>query len=196
MKIVDVEKWLETDEGKEWLEGKKQPLIDKRNQLLDEISSLKNRLTDESEKSNAQNAKIKGYLENLKNKHCFDCFNDYDTFKSVLIDDKELKQFVLEKITKLAEVDGGLIADIDDNGNFKYATSQGKEFKDYYKEWLSTESAKSFIYNPSTGGGARGNYSKSVDNIYSKEALKKMSPEQIAENLNNPAFRNSLNSNT
>lgn len=190
MKIEDVEKWVETDEGKKWLDEKKKPLIEKRDQLLDEVAVYKKRLTDVTEKGNALEGKLTGYLENLKKAHCENIFNDVQTFKNKVIDDKELRTFVLSKIEKTAEADGGLIADIDDNGQFKLATADGKEFADYYREWTQTEGAKSFLLNLSCGGGARGSLGLSYNNTVND--VKRMTPEQVAAKLDDPSFRNSF----
>lgn len=190
MKIEEVEKWLETDEGKNWLEEKKRPLLKKNNDLLEEIALTKKRLTDETEKGNALEGKINGYLIKLKKELCLSCFDDYNTFKNRLIPDNELREFVLNKIEKTADADGGLIPDIDDNGEFHYQTADGKSFQDYYSEWLTTESAKSYIQNLSCGGGAKG--SGDLSGSFTRANIRKMTPEEVAKNLDNPTFRNSF----
>lgn len=190
MKIEEVEKWLETDEGKQWLEEKKRPLLKKNSDLLEEIALNKKRLTDETTKGNALEGKLNSYLAKLKKEMCLNCFDDYDRFKNRLISDKELREFVLSKIEKIADADGGLVADIDDNGEFHYQTADGKSFQDYYSEWLTTESAKSYIQNLSCGGGARGS-GGSFDN-FTKASIKKMTPEEVAKNLDNPTFRSNF----
>lgn len=193
MKIEDLEKWIETEEGENWLNEKKKPLIEKKEQLLSEIAIYKKRLTEATEQGNALDGKVKNYLENLKKAYCQNCFDDVNTFNVKVFDDKELRAFILNKIETMAEADGGLIPDIDDNGQFKFATADGKDFKEYYKEWTGTEGAKSFIQNLCTGGGARGCEPSNSINMYSKETIKRMTPEQVAENLDNPTFRNSIN---
>ena len=190
MKIEEVEKWLETDEGKQWLEEKKSPLLKKNSELLEELALNKKRLTDETAKGNALEGKLKNYFVKLSNELVFNCFDDYNKFKNVLIADKELREFVKSKIEKLAEAEGGLIPDIDDNGEFSYQTAEGKTFQDYYSEWLTTESAKSYISNPCCGGGARGS-SNFIGN-YTKADIKKMTPQQVAEKLNDTTFRNNF----
>lgn len=193
MKIEELEKWIETDEGKKWLEEKKKPLIEKRDQLLDELVVYKKRLTDETEKGNALEGKITGYLVNLKNAHCKNIFDDVQTFKTKVLDDKDLRQFVLNKIEKIAEADGGLNPIIDDNGAFKLATADGKEFADYYKEWITTEGAKAFLANLNSGGGALGSPTGNVLNYrITKSELKHMTPQQVAEKLDDPTFRNNF----
>ena len=141
MKIEELEEWVKTEEGQKWLDEKKRPLMEKRDQLLDELQNLKNRLAGETEKGNALDGKINGYLAKLKKDFVKGCFDDYGKFKNTLLPDPELREFVASKIAKLAEADGGLIADIDDGGEFTYKTADGKSFEDYYSEWLGTESA-------------------------------------------------------
>ena len=195
MKREEVEAWLETEEGKKWLEEKKEPLIKKNEQLLEEVTGIKKRLADATEKGNALEGTINNYLERLKKEFCSNCFDDYSTFKDFLIPNKELREFVLSKIEKLAEADGGLIPSINDTGEFQYSTADGKNFKEYYSEWLKTESAKSFISNPSTGGGAKGSLPTNFDSSFTQNSVKNMSPEEVAKNLDNPTFRNSLTKN-
>lgn len=194
MKIEELEEWVKTDDGKKWLDEKKRPLVEKRDQLLDELQNLKNRLAGETEKSGALDGKINGYLEKLKKEFVKGCFDDWGKFKNTLVPDEELREFVAAKIGKIADADGGLIADIDDDGQFTYKTADGKSFEDYYSEWLGTEGAKSYIANPSTGGGARGSGFGNSCGDYSLNAVKRMTPEEVAKNLDNPAFRASLKS--
>ena len=194
MKLDELEKWLETEEGKKWLEGKKEPLLKKNTQLLDEIAGYKKRLTDATEQGNALNGKLNGYLEKLKRELCLNCLDDFNTFKSRILPDPELREFVINRIEKMADADGGLKPDINDNGDFVYQTADGKNFKDYYGEWLETESAKSYIENQSCGGGAKGSDPLTPDSSFTRNAIKKMSPEEVAANLDKPAFRSALNS--
>lgn len=191
MKKEDVEKWLETDEGKEWLDEKKKPLLDKRNQLLDEIASLKNRLAGESEKGNALDTKLNNYLANLTKSHCTRIFEGANKNHDALLKGNNVREFVKRQIEKNAEADGGLIPDIDDSGEFKFATASGKSFEDYFTEWAGTEEAKAFIAVNCTGGGARGSSFGGGGNL---QTVKKMTPEEIARNLDSPTFRNSLQS--
>lgn len=187
MKVNDVDEWVKTQEGKQWLELQKQPLIDKRSELLEEINSLKSRLTADSEKGNALEAKLNGYLEKLRQKTCYGAFDDLQTFNDVLLPSKELREFVLNKIVKTAEADGGLIAKINDSGEFSYATSDGKTFADYYKDWLKTDEAKDFIKVASTGGGARGDNQGMLPND-----IEKLTVQQIASGLSDKSFRENL----
>ncbi len=187
MKVSDIEEWIKTEEGKQWLELQKQPLIDKKNELLSEISSLKSRLAADGEKGNALEAKLNGYLEQLRKKTCYSAFDDYHTFNNVLLPSKDLREFVLNKIIRTAEADGGLIANINDSGEFSYATSDGKTFADYYKDWLATDEAKSFIRVDCTGGGASGGYQSVLPN-----ELEKLTVQQIASGLSDMAFRDNL----
>lgn len=192
MNLEDVEKWSATDEGRTWLEAKKMPLVEKRNELLKEVTELKERLADASERSNATDAKLKGYLENLKARYCLSLMDDVDNYKTKVLDDKDIREFVKNKIEKQAELVGGFIADIDNEGNFTLATSEGKTFAEYYKEWTETDGAKAFLQCLNSGGGALGSgFGRGLES-YSTDTIKKMSPAEIAEKLDNPQFRNTL----
>lgn len=186
----ELNKWILTDEGKEWLEGLKKPLADKRDELLGEIAGLKKRLADAASASNASAGKIQAYINRLKAEHCNRVFSDYEKYKSRLIEDPELREFVLGKIERMAG--GGLVPDIDDGGNFTFADASGKSFEDYYSEWLATDGAKSYIANSCTGGGARGN-SGNFGGV-TLNAIERMTPLEVARNLDSPAFRQSLQS--
>lgn len=182
----DVEKWIETEQGKAWLEEKKRPLNEKKEQLLEEVAIYKKRLTDATEKGNALEGKINGYLANLSKAHVAAIMAGEGSINKIL-PDNELKEFVRSKIEKIADADGGLIPDIDDEGHFKLATNSGKSFADYYNEWTATEGAKSFIANACCGGGARG--SNFGGGGMTLQTVKNMTPEQVAARFDDPTFR-------
>ena len=187
MKKEEVEKWIaETEEGKEWIEGKKQPLLDKRNELLEEVAIYKKRLTDATDKSNALEEKLNGYLANLTSAHCIAVMEGHGTTGEKVLNDKDLKSFVRNKIERLAEVDGGFKPVINSNGEFIYSTDAGKNFADYFAEWAKSEGAKPFIQNPCSGGGAGGSLSYSFENPTDK--IKHMTAEQVAKELDTPEF--------
>ena len=199
MKIEEVEEWAKTEAGAKWLEEKKRPLTEKRDQLLNELADMKKRLADATEQGNALDGKLKGYLENLTNAHVLNILDGKVVKKDGkgnlpdVLPDAELREFVRGKIEKLAELDGGLIAGIDDSGAFTLATKDGKGFADYYEEWTGTDAAKSFLANHCTGGGARGYLRGELSGI-TANAVKSMSPVEVASKLNDPAFRNGLQS--
>lgn len=192
IKVDELEKWLETDEGKQWLEEKKKPLVEKRDQLLNELADTKKRLADAGEKSDAQSAKIKEYFANLTKSHCARVLDGGNAKKEKVMPDEELREFVKSKIEKMAEADGGFIPDIDDSGNFRLATADGKSFEDYFNEWAGTEKAKSFLQCQVCGGGAKGSDFGASVGGFDRNAVKNMTPQEVAERLDNPSFRNSF----
>lgn len=195
MDAEEVEKWIETEEGKKWIAQKTSGLVAKRDELLNEVAKLKKRLGDAEARGNAFGLKMGGYLARMKADYVSSCFDDYDKFGNRLLANAELREFVLGKIERLAEDDGGLIADIDESdGGFSYKTADGKDFAAYYAEWLGTESAKAFISNPSTGGGAMGSDGGGGAAL-TRNRIESMSPQEVADNLGKPEFRRALNQN-
>jgi predicted nucleic acid-binding Zn-ribbon protein len=58
MDLKELDSWLSTDEGAAWLESQKQPLINKRDELLKEISDQRSAVSN-------SNAKISEYEKSL-----------------------------------------------------------------------------------------------------------------------------------
>jgi hypothetical protein len=84
MDLKELNSWVETDEGKQWLEGQKKPLLDKRDELLEKVKAgnasieqLTQRvasLESDLSKSQAVNNSVlleKPLMEKLQNKGVF-----------------------------------------------------------------------------------------------------------------------------
>ena len=191
IEITEIEEWLKTEEGKKWLELQKKPLLEKRDELLQEVAGLKSRLAADSEKGNALEAKLNSCLDNLRKNLCYGAFDDELQYNAKVISDNDLRDFVLSKIEKLAEADGGLVADVNDDGEFTYAAANGKGFADYYREWTQTEGANSFLQKKREiphGTPPPDASSNPVRNF------KEMSAQEIASGLKSKDFRNELQS--
>ena len=183
MNVEELEKWVLSGEGLQWLENKKSGLVKKNTELLAELKKSNAELTTATDKSNAL-AEQMGTLE-----------------KTFLADFKErffegsgifpiLKNAVWEKIINNAKENGDEFKVVCDNGKFNFSCDSGTELKEYLVSFQETTEGKESTMARCSGGGATGSnsYSNGV-----QTDLNKMSVEQIANNLNNPEFRNSLN---
>lgn len=171
MERQEVENWLKTEEGFNWLEEKKSGLKNKNVELLAEIKKLNERLNGATENSNAISEKFNNLEMILKNDYIQNIFKNGLVFP-------ECNNFVLSEIEKLAECEGGFTS-VNDNGNFSMITKSGKTFSDYFESWKGTEVAKRFLKNPSVGGGATGSGSVHYSTDFSK-----LSAEEVSNSLN------------
>jgi len=160
MDVKELESWLATDEGAAWLESQKTPLLNKRDELLKEISDQRSAVSN-------GNAKITEYEKSLSEERAI-------VEKYVV--DKEL-QALLQK----AAVYEGLIPEvikslknaysisIKANGNDRTASGKMKDKDGNEKEldlpaivqnWKEKPENKALQACLSNGGGASGSISK------------------------------------
>lgn len=66
MDINELDKWLETDEGAEWLEAKKAPLAKKKDELLEQVKTLRADLTEVQSSASGANSALQQEREALR----------------------------------------------------------------------------------------------------------------------------------
>jgi len=160
MDVKELESWLVTDEGAAWLENQKKPLLDKRNELLSEIS-------DQRSAVNNSNAKITEYEKSLSEEKA--------VVEKFVVDNE------LQSLLKRAFVFEGLIPDVIKNlknaygitikasggertaiGKIKDTDGNEKEIclADIVENWKQKPENLAMQANNNTGGGATGSHCK------------------------------------
>ena len=156
MDLNELNTWLATDEGAAWLENHKQPLLNKRDELLSQIKDSNAKLTESDQRSAA-------YEKSLSEE------------KAVV--EKYVVDSELHSLLKSAFVFEGLIPDvikslknayginIKANGNDRTASGKIKDIDGNEKEvdlaaivydWKQKPENKTMQASNSTGGGATG----------------------------------------
>jgi hypothetical protein len=159
MDIGELTLWLETDEGKQWGEQYKAPLLSKRDELL---SALKN--------SNAKLAET-----DLRSAAAEKSLSEERAILSAVLIDKELAS-LLKNANVFGDVIPGTIAALKETygirvradgpnriacGMVQGADGEGKEtsLMDIVSMWTKTPEAKKVILETNQGGGAPGSSS-------------------------------------
>ena len=173
----------ETDEAlRDFVEEKKQGLINKNNELLEKLKKSTTDTTDLTEKNNALTEKMALYENEITNNLIKRSFNSLEGV--TLMDDTD--GIVKDYIYKQAE--GFTLKS--DNGEIVLADKDGKSFQEHFEDFTKTNVAKNFIKNGAVGGGAKGG--TNIPTGISENTFK-TSPELLAKKLNNPEFRNQVN---
>lgn len=187
MNKIELETWVLTDDGKEWLDEKKSGLLSKNTELLKEISDSNAKLKSLTDESNALTGKNKSYENYIKGKLINSTFTK-DTSIQLIAGTNNVVTSILNE---QAKANGGFSLLINDKNEIKLTDGKGKDFQQYFDEFAKTDTGKSYIKNPSSGGGARGGFN---DGCMTRSALESMTPEMVARNLDKPDFQNSLKS--
>ena len=160
MDVKELETWMVTDEGAAWLESQKQPLINKRDELLKEIS-------DQRSAVNNSNAKITEYEKDLSQERAV---------VEKFVVDKELqallqKAFVFEGLIPevIKSLKNAYSITVKASGDDRTASGKIKDNDGNEKEidlativenWKQQPQNKTMQACQNNGGGATGSYSK------------------------------------
>ena len=160
MDLNEMNLWIATDEGAAWLESQKQPLINKRDELLKEIS-------DQRSAVNNGNAKITEFEKSL---------SEEKAVVENFVVDKELqsllqKAFVFEGLIPevVKSLKNAYSITVKASGNDRTASGKIKDNDGNEKEvdlpaivenWKQKPENKALQACNSNGGGATGSYSK------------------------------------
>jgi hypothetical protein len=156
MDSKELEKWLETDEGRNWIEAQKKPLLDNRDSILGELkaangklSALGQRLSETENTLQSERAVTSKYLIDndlialLRKANVFEVAipHTLETLKaayslSVKADGDNRKAIGVLKDEKGNDIEAGL--------------------SDVLADWVAKPLSKCFIQNRNAGGGALG----------------------------------------
>jgi hypothetical protein len=201
MNLKELEKWLETDEGRNWIEAQKKPLLENRDSILSELkkasgeySELEQRFKEIENTLMAEKAVTSKYLIDneltrlLKQANVFEDIipRTIDTIKTAY------------GLTVKADGDNRTVIGLlkDKNGKDAEAT-----LETVVKAWTQDPYSKYFIRNINSGGGAgmdgsiSGRYgaiSRSLNDIPGP-ALAKMSDQEFSNLRNNQLQTNGEN---
>jgi len=160
MDLNEMNLWIATDEGAAWLESQKQPLLNKRDELLKEISDQRSAVSN-------SNAKITEYEKSLSEERA--------VIEKFVVDNE------LQALLQKAAVFDGLIPDVikslknaygitvNASGNDRKAMGKIKDTDGNEKEvdlpgivenWKMKPENKALQACLSNGGGATGSFSK------------------------------------
>jgi len=191
MDLNELNSWLETDEGKQWGEQFKAPLLKNRDLLLSELKTANGRLS-EAEQRNAQTE------------------NDLSSEKAVV--SKLLIDHELHRLLNNAHVFLTLIPDVANSLRNAYGitvkasgndrTAMGKlrdkegseteaALEAIVKAWAALPESKSIIRNVNSGGGATGG--GFISSAYAPQSLSKLSGPALAS-MSDTEFRDRRNS--
>jgi len=189
MDVNELNKWLETEEGKQWSDSLKSGLVNKRDELLQALKDANGKLAEMDQRSTAAEALIKeeqaalaavlvdqGLAQLLKDAHVFDV--------AVPSSIATLKETYGIKV----RADGlnrsavGIIKG-DDGKEIE------KPLADIVSSWSKTQEAKQVIQNTNSGGGGHGGM---VSIPQSNTGLKNLSGPALAS-LSDAEFTNMRN---
>ena len=157
MDTLELEKWLEGNEGQQWAENYKGPLIAKRDELLLEVKDAKGKFSELEQRFNSTESELKAE-------------RDYISRQLV---DKELS-YQLEKAGCFSFAIPQVIQRLKDsytitvaaNGQDREATGiitndkgevQTATLADILEHWTKLDEGKQCLMNRNSGGGATGN---------------------------------------
>jgi len=163
MDIKELEKWLETDEGKQWGEQYKAPLLSKRNELLAALKEANGKLAEQDLRSAAAAAE--------------ELIQERAALSSVLVD-REIAS-LLKNANVFETVIPGTVAAIketygiqvkaDGPNRIAHGMIQGEDgavkessIADIVSAWCKTPEAQKVILNTNNGGGAPGSSNRVV----------------------------------
>jgi hypothetical protein len=159
MDLNELNSWLLTDEGAAWLESQKQPLINKRDELLSTIRNTNGKLVELDQRSAAAEKSL----------------SEERAILSTVLVDKELAS-LLKSANVFETVIPGTVAELKERyairvkadglnriacGMVQGADGEGKEtsLADIVSTWSKTPEAKKVILETNQGGGAPGSNS-------------------------------------
>jgi hypothetical protein len=177
MDINELNKWLETPEGKKWGDEFKAPLLNKRDELLAALKEANGKLAELEQRSTAAAEELSQEREAL----------------STLAVDKELARMLKESHC-METVIPAVIAELKDSygitvkadGPNRQAigktkgedgTEREKSLAEVISAWKATPAAKQVTLNYSTGGGATG----SKGGMVTTHTLDKLSGPALAK---------------
>jgi len=176
MDTKELEQWIETDDGRAWIERKKSGLLNKQQELLKQIKDGNAALTDSGQRLAAAEGSLseeKAFIERL--------LVD-DTLKALLRSAGVLEIAIPQVIPALKNAYGITIAADGLNrtawGVLKETdgTEKQGDLQDVVTDWLKTPEAKQVVINRDTGGGATGSNAKAT----TKQSLSGLSGQALA----------------
>jgi len=186
MDINELNQWIETPEGTQWLESQKRPLLDKRDELLSQLKSANGKLS-ELERRNSQTE------SNLSEERAALTSALVDQELSRLLKQAHVFEVALPStIAALRETYG---IRIQANGPDRKAIGTIKEEDEAEKQaslteivnlWRQTPEAAQVIENKNNGGGSPGSLYKGA---VKPPPLQKLSGQALAA-MSDDEFRN------
>jgi len=190
MDLKELEKWLETDEGRDWIEAQKKPLLENRDSILSglkkasgEYSELERRFKETENTLMAEKAVTSKYL--------------IDNELTRLLKEADVFEEFIPRIADTIKTAHGLTVKADGNNRTVIGVLKDKKGKDaeatleaVVKAWTEDRFNWGHIRNGNQGGGATGSMiisgSVSPDlNKISGPSLAKMSDQEFSNIRNN-----------
>jgi hypothetical protein len=189
MNLKELEKWLETDEGKQWGEQYKAPLLSNRDGILSELKSANGKISEMGQRlTEAENA--------LKSEKAVTSRYLIDNDLTALLRKENAFEEIIPRLLETMKTAYGLTIKADGNNRKAIGVMKDKEGKnieaelpDIIADWKKTLESKFFLKNPNVGGGASGGSlttpnSSALKNIPGSE-LAKMSDDQFRNVIQN-----------
>jgi hypothetical protein len=178
MDITELEKWIETTEdGRAWADKIKQPLLNKRDELLAELKTAngilaesERRFTVSAEELSQERAATSTFLVDQGLAHLLKETRVMESAIPSIIAELKESNAITVKADGLNRKAVGMATAED-------GTEQEKSLAEIVSAWAATPAAKQVILNSSTGGGALG----STGNVHSAPALGKLSGPALAK---------------
>lgn len=167
--------------------------MNKNKELLAELSESNGKLKEAIGKSNALEDMNKTYANEITRRIISDTYN---TSNNKLMDGTQ--EIVRRMLFINAESNNGLNLKVNDDKSISLEDTSGKTFQNYFDEWTTTEQAKAYIKNHCSGAGTSSSENFGVGSLsafsgLSRESLERMTPQQVADNLDNPSFKSNIN---
>jgi hypothetical protein len=176
MDVTELNKWLETPEGKKWGDEFKAPLLNKRDELLAELKNANGKLAELEQRSAAAAEELsqeraamsaflvdQGLSDELRKAHCME-----SAIPSVVES--------LKNSHGISVKANGLTRQAVGKTRGEDGTEQETSLAEIISAWAQTPAAKQVTLNSSTGGGARG----SAGGVHTTHALDRLSGPELA----------------
>jgi hypothetical protein len=177
MDVNELNQWIETEDGRAWADKIKQPLLNKRDELLAELKTANGKLAESEQRSAAAAEELSQERDAL----------------SALVVDKELSR-ILKEAHCMEGAIPGVIAELKESNAITVkadglnrkavgtitaedGTTKEAGLAELVSLWAAIPAAKQVILNSSTGGGALG----SGGNVHSAPALGNLSGPALAK---------------
>ena len=187
MDVKELEKWLETDEGRDWIEAKKKPLLENRDSILSELKAANGELSELGQR-------LMETENTLMSEKGFTSKYLIDTDLTALLRKANVFEDVIPYTLETLKAAYGLSikADGDNRKAIGVLKREGKEIEaelpDIVADWATQPMSKCFIRNGNSGGGSTG---VSLGAAPALSALRDIPGRELAK-MSDSDFRNMI----
>ncbi len=189
--LRELQEWIRTDDGAAWMESQKAPLVAKRDELLEALRQSNGKASEQAQRA-ADLERLLGEERASIARVVVD-----DALAGILKGKRVMEPAIPGVVAELREAYG---LNVSANGTERKATgtirgadgsTRAASLEEVVGEWSKTPAAqKVILVPPSSGGGSPG--PGPVSGGFTRDAIAKMSPREVADNFDRPEFQAAL----